>query len=119
MKTVLIVDDDIEVRKMMKIILHKEGYKTLEAENGSVALDLAKEKKPDLIVSDVVMENVNGFMLYELLRDDPATENIPMILVTGAAQKAGAWDSEPNVGYIQKPVSAQTLRDAVKKAFHN
>lgn len=115
MKTILIVDDDADVLKLMRIMLEKEGFEIFEAEDGSTALDIAKEKLPDLIISDVMMDNLNGFMLYKLLHEDPATEKIPMILVTGAAQSAGAWNADPNVGYLQKPVSSQGLIDAVKK----
>src|SRR5512140_509379 len=115
MKTILIVDDDIAVRSMMKIVLNANGFETLEAEDGSLAMTLAMEKKPDLIISDVMMDNVNGFMLYELLRKEPATRKIPMILVTGEAQKHGAWDSEQKVGYFQKPVSMHDLLLEVKK----
>ena len=117
MKTILIVDDDPDMRKLATIILTKEGYGIIEAEDGSIALDLVKEKKPDLVISDVMMANVNGFMLYEMLHDDPATKNIPMIFVTGEAQRAGAWDSNPNVAYLEKPIVMQQLIDAVKKAI--
>ena len=115
MKTILIVDDDAAVRTMMKIVLNTNGFETLEADNGTEALTLATEKKPDLIISDVMMDNVNGFMLYELLRKEPATRKIPMILITGEAQKFGAWESEKNVAYFQKPVSMHDVLDEVKK----
>ncbi len=117
MKTILIVDDDPDMRKLTNVVLTKEGYKIIEAEDGSIALDLIKTKIPDLIISDVMMENVNGFMLYELLHDDPATKNIPMIFMTGAAQKAGAWDSDPSVVYLEKPIAVQQLLEAVKKVL--
>jgi CheY-like chemotaxis protein len=117
MKTILIVDDDPDMRKLATIILTKEGYGIIEAEDGSIALDLVKAKMPDLIISDVMMENVNGFMLYEMLHDDPATQNIPLIFVTGEAQRAGAWDSNPNVIYLEKPIVMQQLIDAVKKVM--
>ncbi len=115
MKTILIVDDDAEIRKLEKIILSKEGFTVIEAEDGASALELAKAKMPDLIISDVMMENINGFMLYEFLRDDPRTEKIPMILVTGQAHTAGAWNMDPHIGYLQKPVAPHDLLAAVKK----
>ena len=115
MKKILVVDDDPDVRKLWNIVLSREGYSVIEAEDGSLALDLAKENLPDLVVSDVMMENLNGFMLYELLREEPKTKEIPMIFVTGEAQKAGAWASDPSVAYLEKPVEPQELIDAVKK----
>jgi len=51
------------------------------------------------------------------LHDDPVTKNIPMIFVTGEAQKAGAWDSDPNVVYLEKPIVMQQLIDAVEKVM--
>ncbi|HTR82223.1 MAG TPA: response regulator [Bacteroidota bacterium] len=117
MKTILIVDDDPDNRKLIEIILSKQGYKIIEAEDGSIALDLAKEKIPDLIITDVMMENLNGFMLYELLRDEPATKKIPVIFVTGEAQEAGAWDSDPAVEYLEKPVNTNQLLEAVKRSL--
>jgi CheY-like chemotaxis protein len=115
MKTILIVDDDAEIRKLEKLILGKGGFAVIEAEDGASALEIAKAKMPDLIISDVMMDNVNGFMLYELLRDDPKTEKIPMILVTGKAYTAGAWNLDPNIGYLQKPVAPHDLLAAVKE----
>ncbi len=115
MKTILVVDDDPDVRKLWNIVLSKQGYEVVEAEDGSLALDLAKARLPDLVISDVMMENLNGFMLYELLREEPSTKNIPMIFVTGEAQKAGAWASDPTVAYLEKPVEPHELLAAVKK----
>jgi CheY-like chemotaxis protein len=115
MKTILIVDDDAAVRDMMRIVLNSNGFETLEADDGSTALTLAMEKKPDLIISDVMMDNVNGFMLYEMLRKDSSTRKIPMILITGEAQKFGAWDSEKDVGYFQKPVSMHDVVTEIKR----
>jgi CheY-like chemotaxis protein len=118
MKTILIVDDDKAVRTMMRIVFNSNGFEILEAEDGTVALTMATERKPDLIISDVMMDNMNGFMLYEMLRKQPSTRKIPMILVTGEAQKSGAWDAEKNVGYFQKPVSMHDLLNEVKKRLH-
>lgn len=100
---------------MVKFVLRQNKFKVLEAENGSRALALATARKPDLIISDVMMDNVNGFMLCELLRKEPSTAKIPIILVTGAAQNAGAWNSDGTVDYLQKPVSMSDLLLAVRK----
>jgi len=115
MKTILIVDDDFAVRTMMKIVLDEEGFEVLEADNGSAAYSLATEKKPGLIISDVMMDNMNGFMLCEMLRRDPATREIPVILITGAAQGFGAWNTEQAVKYFEKPLSMHDLLIEVRK----
>ena len=115
MKTILIVDDDPSMRLFERRVLSPEGYGLLEAEDGAAALEIAKAKLPDLIISDVMMDNVNGFMLVEYLLNDPATEKIPMILVTGQAQKSGMWSSDANIGYLRKPVSPDQLLAEVKK----
>ncbi len=114
MKTILIADDDIAVRTMLRIVLSTEGYETLEAENGMTAFSLASERHPDLIISDVMMENLNGFMLYEMLQKEPSTRTIPLIMITGVAQDIGAWGSESGVSYLEKPVSTNRLLAAVK-----
>ena len=71
MKTVLVVDDDSEVRNILKLLLSADGLRVLEAENGDAALALAREYIPDLIISDVMMDKVNGFMLIRFLSGRP------------------------------------------------
>lgn len=115
MKTILVVDDDPDVRTMLKLTLAAEGFSVLEAENGEAALGLAREKIPDLIISDIMMENMNGFMLFEFLRQEASTEKIPVILVTGKAQAAGAWEVETGATYLQKPVAPDDLLAAVRR----
>jgi DNA-binding response OmpR family regulator len=115
MKTILIVDDEEDIRNILRVTLLADGFSVLEAENGEIALGLAREKIPDLIISDVMMENVNGFMLFEFLREDTSTEKIPIILVTGKAQSAGAWETEPGVAYLQKPLAPDELLAAVRR----
>jgi len=113
LKTILIVDDDVEVRTMMWRTLRSAGFKVLQAADGLIALSIATRKIPDLIISDVMMDNLNGFMLCDLLRKEPRTANIPIFLITGEAQRAGAWQSEMNVKYFQKPVAVRDLLAAV------
>ncbi len=115
MKTILVVDDDQDVRTMMSYVLRKNRFRVLEADNGSAALALASTKKPDLIISDVMMDNMNGFMLQELLQKDPSTAKIPIILITGAAHHAGAWGANENIGYLQKPIGTNELLAVVRE----
>ncbi len=109
MKKVLVVDDADDIRENVVRALKEEGYETLEADNGASAFTLAKNHIPDLIISDVIMDSGSGFVLHELLRDDPQTAAIPMILMTGIAEHAGAWGSDPDVEYLAKPFGVRQL----------
>lgn len=117
MKQILIVDDEEQIRVSLRVVLEDLGYGVTEADNGATAFDLAKSQKPHLIVSDVMMENGNGFLLRELLREDEETALIPLILMSGNAQRAGAWQSDPDVEYLEKPFTSSELQSAVERAL--
>ncbi|HTR82378.1 MAG TPA: response regulator [Bacteroidota bacterium] len=114
MKTVLIVDDEAAFRKAISASLKVRGYNTLEAEDGMIGLDLAAKHRPDVIVSDVNMDNMNGFMMVEELMAEPMTARIPVIMMTAQAQGAGAWQSEANITYLDKGFSTQQLITAIE-----
>lgn len=109
-KTVLVVDDDESVRKSVAFTLYlNRGFKILEAEDGLAGLDIAKKQKPDLIISDVFMDNLNGFMMLESLKADPETAQIPVIMMTSPAINAGAWKSGAAIEYLEKGFSLDDL----------
>lgn len=115
MKKILIVDDESSLRKGIAVALRSKGYMTLEAEDGAVGLDLAINHKPDLVISDVYMDNMNGFVMVENLKEDPETAHIPVIMMTSAAQGAGAWKSEIAVEYLEKPFQMPKLVEVVER----
>lgn len=115
MKTILVVDDEDAFREMIVVVLKKEGFEVFEADNGINAFELAKANIPDLIVSDVMMFNGSGFILHEFLKREPKTEKIPLILMSGAAQVAGAWGSDPDIEYLQKPFGTDELLAAIRQ----
>jgi CheY-like chemotaxis protein len=109
-KKVLIVDDEEPIRKSISVILYlNRGFEILEAEDGLVGLEVAKKHKPDLIISDVVMDNLNGFMMLESLKEDPETSKIPVIMMTSPAKNAGAWKSGAAVEYLEKGFTLDEL----------
>jgi CheY-like chemotaxis protein len=109
MKKILVVDDEADVRTAIVFTLEETKCQILEADNGASAFDIAISEKPDLIITDVMMDNGNGFALRELLRRDSRTASIKVIMMTGAAQDAGAWKSDPNDRYLVKPFSGDTI----------
>jgi len=109
-KTILVVDDDEPVRKSISIALKlKGGFDTLEAEDGLIGLELAKQHHPDLIISDVVMENLNGFLMLETLKEYPETADIPIIMMTVQAQTDKDWKTGAAVEYLAKGFTLDEL----------
>jgi twitching motility two-component system response regulator PilH len=119
MKRILVVDDDAAQRKTIAIGLKSNGYEVLEAENGLVGLETARAEKPDLIITDVYMDAMNGFMMAESLQEEPETENIPVIMMTNAAQAAGAWNTTLAVEYLDKGFAMSELLETIERVFRS
>jgi CheY-like chemotaxis protein len=79
---VLVVEDHADLRELMRRMLEQEGWAVVEAENGRVALDRVAENRPELIVLDLMMPEMDGFGFLEALRREPAWRSIPIIVVT-------------------------------------
>lgn len=114
-KRILVVDDEDTFREMIVVMLKKGGYETMETDNGLNAFELAKANVPDLIISDVMMYSGSGFILREFLKKESRTVDIPLILMSGQAQTAGAWGSDPAVEYLSKPFAVEQLLGAVNR----
>jgi DNA-binding response OmpR family regulator len=115
-RTVLVADDDEDILELVSFRLERAGYEVLTARDGAAALATAQEREPDLAVLDVMMPGLNGYEVTQRLRADPATAQIPVILLTARVQEtdvnrgfdAGADD------YLRKPFSPQELRARVQ-----
>lgn len=83
MTRVLVVDDEPDVRFILRLILEREGYEVDAAINGAVALECVKEAHPDLVITDLMMPVMDGNELVERLRSDPDTATIPIMSLTG------------------------------------
>ena len=109
-KTILVVDDDEAVRKSVAFALKlKGGFSTLEAEDGLSGLELAKQQHPDLVISDIVMDNYDGFRMLELLKEFPATADIPVILMTMQERTKKEWKKGAAIEYLAKGFTIQEL----------
>jgi len=116
---VLVADDDNNLRKILCIFLKNARYETVEAANGREALNMAKGQFPDIILMDIMMPLLDGFTVCKLLKDDPETKRIPVLICTAknrkedlvAAIKAGAED------YIIKPFTKDTVLAKIEKAL--
>src|SRR5580704_16949574 len=116
MKKILVIDDEEWLREMIQLALRQKGYEVIEAENGEVGIEKARKLLPDLILCDVNMEKVDGYLTLSSLRGDAATAAIPFILMTGLADNAGMRHGM-ELGaddYLPKPFTIDALYAAVE-----
>lgn len=117
--TVLVVDDSKTIQVVLTRLLNRHGYETLSAYDGDSAVELAREKKPALVLMDVVMPGLNGFQATrEIRRDsDPAVANMPVIIMSGNAQPTEEfWSVKIKAnGFMSKPFSDDELFGRIEK----
>ncbi|MEI6446035.1 MAG: EAL domain-containing protein [Nostocales cyanobacterium ELA583] len=119
MNTILIIEDEPQIRKNIQQILDLEGFATITAEDGLEGLDMAEKHQPDMIICDVMMPNLDGYGLIEALRQKPLTADIPFIFLTAKAEnndlrqgmELGADD------YLIKPFKADELIRSISTRF--
>lgn len=115
-KTILIIDDNLDIRENTAEILEIAGYKTKVAANGKAGIELAVKEKPDVIVCDIMMPELDGYELLHLLRMNAETRHIPFIFLTAKTERSdfrkgmemGADD------YLTKPFTQLELLNAVE-----
>jgi two-component system phosphate regulon response regulator PhoB len=111
MHTVLVVDDETDILELVAFNLERQQFKVITADNGISAVQLAKEKLPELIVLDLMLPGIDGFSVYKELRADPRTSGIPVLMLTAKGEvndrisglELGADD------YVTKPFSPKEL----------
>jgi DNA-binding NarL/FixJ family response regulator len=115
MKKILVIEDEPEMRRNLLTILKFENYQPLGAENGRVGLDLARSERPDLILCDVMMPELDGYGVLQGLREDPDTVALPFIFLTAKGEKIDQRCGM-NLGaddYLTKPVPRADLLTAI------
>ncbi len=116
MKTILVIDDNTDIRENTAEILSLAGYQTFTAENGKRGVELAGREKPDLIVCDIMMPELDGYGVLHLLKNKPETENIPFIFLTAKTER-GDFRKGMELGaddYITKPFDDIELLKAIE-----
>jgi len=115
-KTILVIDDNNDIRENTAEILELAGYKTFTAENGKRGVEVALKEKPSVIICDIMMPELDGYGVLHLLRKNPDTQNIPFIFLTAKTERSdfrkgmemGADD------YVTKPFEDIELLNAVE-----
>jgi CheY-like chemotaxis protein len=108
-KTVLIIDDDLDFQMMVSDVLHRSGYKVKSILEGRINSVMKIAKKCDMILLDIDLPGMNGVEVGKKLKENPATENIPIILISGDSE--GELNSKAchAGGFILKPFSLSGL----------
>lgn len=115
-KKILIIEDQAPMRRNVALMLQMEGYETCVAENGRVGVEVARKEKPDLVLCDVMMPELDGYGVVQALRQDPAFATTPFIFLTAKSDK-GDVRIGMNFGaddYLTKPVVRDDLLAAVQ-----
>lgn len=117
MQTILIVDDNSELRRLLKMTLDPSHRNIHEAVNPTDALELARNVRPDIVLLDVMMPGGNGFDLCKKLKSDPLTEHCFVALITarGQASDIALGLSSGADAYLLKPFSPSRLLDLVEQ----
>jgi CheY-like chemotaxis protein len=115
--TILIIDDELHIRRLIAQMLELAGYRVLEAASGLEALSLLEEERPDVITCDIFMPGMSGYEVLEALKSQSSTAEIPVIMLTALGQEKdtaramelGAAD------YVTKPFGTTKLAETIER----
>lgn len=116
MNKILVIDDDIAINELIKINLELNGYNVLQAYDGTTGFAIAKQELPDLIILDVMMPEVDGYTVAQRIRQNPTTEETPILMLTALSQLNDKVKGF-NIGvddYLVKPFEMEELQVRVK-----
>lgn len=116
---ILVVEDEVTVRRVIRQYLEREGYKVIETDNGGKALTLLHEEEPDLLILDIMLPGIDGYSITRALRrpiDESNVQNIPIIMLTARSDEADriAGFEVGTDDYVTKPFSPRELMMRVK-----
>jgi DNA-binding response OmpR family regulator len=120
-KKILVVDDEADVLLLCRVNLEFEGYEVIEATDGVSAMDKVQREKPDLVLLDVMMPRMDGWQVLAALKADPATKDIPVVMLTAKVQdkdQIRGW-SGGVADYITKPFSPLSLSQVLENVLNS
>ncbi|MBP7756073.1 MAG: response regulator [Thermoanaerobaculia bacterium] len=110
-RQLLVVDDELDVREMLAVLLTRHGFEVRTAAGGMEALVLAQERLPDLILLDIMMHDMDGWEVLKLLQLDEATQRVPVVILSARAEPRDRIRGlqEGAVDYLAKPVAIEEV----------
>jgi DNA-binding response OmpR family regulator len=119
-KRIVYIEDEEEMIDLVRLILVRHGYTVLGASGGRQGLDLIRRESPDLVLLDLMMPDMDGWDVYQQMKADEASREIPVIIITAKAQsidKVLGLTIAKVEDYISKPFSPQELLESVEKVL--
>lgn len=118
MAKILVVDDEKDVVELLSFLLKKDGYQVVSAHNGIEALEKVDSEKPDLVLLDVMMPEMDGYTVQTKLMENPTTRDIPVIILTAKGQLKDVFAMSSNVAaYMAKPFDPKLLRQKIEESL--
>jgi two-component system, OmpR family, response regulator VicR len=120
LKRLVYVEDEREMIDLVRLILGRRGFEVIGANGGRDGLDTIRRELPDLVLLDLMMPDMDGWDVYQQMKADEATRNIPVVVVTAKAQsidKVLGLHIAKVDDYISKPFSPQELTESVEKVL--
>lgn len=120
MNTILVIEDNLELRENTAELLELNGYKVITAINGKSGFELAKRNRPDVVICDLMMPDTDGLGFLQLVKADSTLEDIPMIFFSaGSAPPAlSKFVLYDHTYYLRKPFTKEELYEAVEKSIN-
>lgn len=116
-KKIVYIEDDIEMTYLIKMILERKGYEIISTNNGLEGFELVEKENPDLVLLDLMMPEIDGWEIFQQLRSNSKTENIPVIVISAKAQPIdkvlGLQVAKVN-NYVGKPFKPQELIESIE-----
>ena len=120
-KKIVYIEDDLEMTYLIKMILERKGYEIISTNDGMEGFEVIEREKPDLVLLDLMMPNIDGWDIYHQLKSNENTNQIPVIIISAKAQPIdkvlGIQIAKVN-NYISKPFKPQELLESIESILN-
>ncbi len=120
-KKIVYIEDDLEMTYLIKLILEKKGYEIISTNDGLEGFEIIEREKPDLVLLDLMMPNIDGWDIYHQLQSNENTNQIPVIVISAKAQpidKVLGLQVAKVDNYISKPFKPQELLESIESILN-
>ena len=119
MAVIVVVEDDVDVREVTVMVLRRAGHTVTVAGDGVAGLEAVRDKRPDVVVSDIEMPLMSGVEMCRAIRAEPATSDLPVLLVSGSVAVGDTRPADAGAtAFLRKPFQGRELLECVQKVLH-